>query len=247
MPYSIRKLPNKNLYRVYNTKTKAIHSYATTLENAKKQIKLLHMVDAGVPLNASKGIDKADKKDKKKGDGLEKNISTNDKMENKWIQHVKEYASKHKMSYRDALRDCKCREEYKKGSGLGSSKSSAVSPEEFVDVVPSEPEIITIKPEDIFRNVARGSQITPYARHITKTEDKRKDSKKIMSESQANALMSGKLGPRARKYGHGVKSKMKKCGAGVIDESEFADQKLLAIKYNDSELGANAGKKFISL
>jgi hypothetical protein len=80
---------------------------------------------------------------------------------NKWIQHVKEYASKHKMSYRDALRDSKCKEEYKKGSG--------------------------------------------------------------------------------------VKSIMKKCGAGVIDESEFADQQLLAIKYNDSELGANGGKKFISL
>ena len=50
MPYNFRKLPNKNLYRVYNTKTKEVHSYGTTLENAKKQIKLLNMVDAGVPL-----------------------------------------------------------------------------------------------------------------------------------------------------------------------------------------------------
>jgi len=41
MPYSIRKLPNQDLYRVYNTGTKAIHSYATTLENAKKQVNLL--------------------------------------------------------------------------------------------------------------------------------------------------------------------------------------------------------------
>jgi hypothetical protein len=50
MPYSIRKLPKKDLYRVYNTKTKEIHSYGTSLENAKKQVKLLHMIDAGVPL-----------------------------------------------------------------------------------------------------------------------------------------------------------------------------------------------------
>ena len=48
MPYDIRKLPNQELYRVYNKQTKAVHSYATTLENAKKQVKLLHMVDAGV-------------------------------------------------------------------------------------------------------------------------------------------------------------------------------------------------------
>jgi hypothetical protein len=55
MPYSIRKLPNQDLYRVYNTQTKAIHSYSTTLENAKKQVKLLHMVDAGVPLEKKGG------------------------------------------------------------------------------------------------------------------------------------------------------------------------------------------------
>jgi len=55
MPYSIRKLPKKDLYRVYNTQTKEVHSYATTLENAKKQVKLLHMVDAGVPLKKQGG------------------------------------------------------------------------------------------------------------------------------------------------------------------------------------------------
>ena len=55
MPYSIRKLPNKDLYRVYNSDTKAVHSYATTLENAEKQVKLLHMVDAGVPLKKQGG------------------------------------------------------------------------------------------------------------------------------------------------------------------------------------------------
>jgi len=56
MPYNFRKLPNQNLYRVYNSKTKEIHSYGTTLENAKKQIKLLNMIDAGVPLKKGNGI-----------------------------------------------------------------------------------------------------------------------------------------------------------------------------------------------
>jgi len=41
----MRKIPNKNLYRVYNTKTKKVHAYGTTLKKAKKQIRLLYMVD----------------------------------------------------------------------------------------------------------------------------------------------------------------------------------------------------------
>lgn len=56
MPIKIRKLPNQDLYRVYNTETKVVHSYATTLENAKKQVTLLNMVDAGVPLQPLKKV-----------------------------------------------------------------------------------------------------------------------------------------------------------------------------------------------
>ena len=43
MPYAIRKLPNKNLYKVYNKDTKTVYSHAATKENAQKQVKLLHM------------------------------------------------------------------------------------------------------------------------------------------------------------------------------------------------------------
>jgi len=50
MPYIIRKLPNKDLYKVINKDTKAVHSYGSTYENAIKQVRLLNMVDAGVPL-----------------------------------------------------------------------------------------------------------------------------------------------------------------------------------------------------
>jgi hypothetical protein len=43
MPFTMRKLPKKELYRVYNTKTKRVHAYGTTLEKAKKQIRFLYM------------------------------------------------------------------------------------------------------------------------------------------------------------------------------------------------------------
>jgi len=33
---------------------------------------------------------------------------------NPWITHCKQYASKHKMSYRDAIKDPKCKASYKK-------------------------------------------------------------------------------------------------------------------------------------
>lgn len=45
MPYTVRRLPHKNLYKVYNTNTKEVHSYGTTLDNAKKQVRLLYMLD----------------------------------------------------------------------------------------------------------------------------------------------------------------------------------------------------------
>lgn len=47
MPFVIRKLPCKNLYSVKNKITGAIHSKGTTLENAKSQVRLLHMKASG--------------------------------------------------------------------------------------------------------------------------------------------------------------------------------------------------------
>ena len=47
MPFQIRKLPNKNLYKVYNKITKEVYSKGTTLDNAKSQIRLLHLLEKG--------------------------------------------------------------------------------------------------------------------------------------------------------------------------------------------------------
>ena len=41
MPYIIRKIRNKDLYCVINSKTKEMHSSGSTLENSKKQVRLL--------------------------------------------------------------------------------------------------------------------------------------------------------------------------------------------------------------
>jgi hypothetical protein len=45
MPFKIRKLRNKDLYQVKNTKTGQIHSKHSTLSDAKKQVRLLYMID----------------------------------------------------------------------------------------------------------------------------------------------------------------------------------------------------------
>jgi len=56
MPYTIRKIRNKNLYKVINSKTKEVHSNGSTLENAKKQVRLLENLPenkgGGIPLDA---------------------------------------------------------------------------------------------------------------------------------------------------------------------------------------------------
>ena len=50
MPYQIKKIKNKNLYKVINTDTKQIKSKHTTLENAKNQIRLLNAIKHGFKL-----------------------------------------------------------------------------------------------------------------------------------------------------------------------------------------------------
>jgi hypothetical protein len=45
MPYKIRRLPNKDIYKVYNSDTKEVYSKGSTYENAIKQVKLLLMLE----------------------------------------------------------------------------------------------------------------------------------------------------------------------------------------------------------
>ena len=45
MPYTIRKVSNKNCYKVMNRKTKRVFAKCTTKEKAKKQLRLLNAVE----------------------------------------------------------------------------------------------------------------------------------------------------------------------------------------------------------
>jgi hypothetical protein len=45
MPYTIRKVANKNCYKVMNRKTKRVFSKCTTKEKAKKQLRLLNAIE----------------------------------------------------------------------------------------------------------------------------------------------------------------------------------------------------------
>jgi hypothetical protein len=47
MPYAIRKVRNIECYTVKNIESGKIHSKCTTLEKAKKQLKLLNAIDNG--------------------------------------------------------------------------------------------------------------------------------------------------------------------------------------------------------
>ncbi len=46
MPYSIRKVPKRNCYRVTNTKTHKVRAKCTSKAKAKKQISLIYAIDA---------------------------------------------------------------------------------------------------------------------------------------------------------------------------------------------------------
>ncbi len=47
MPYTLRKLPRQNKWKVMNKKTGKIHARGTTLTNARRQIRLLNAIDHG--------------------------------------------------------------------------------------------------------------------------------------------------------------------------------------------------------
>lgn len=44
MPYKMRKMPNRDCYKVYNRITKKVFSKCSPLEKAKKQLRLLRAI-----------------------------------------------------------------------------------------------------------------------------------------------------------------------------------------------------------
>lgn len=44
MPYALRKIRNKNCYKVFNARTGRIHAKCSTKENAEAQVRLLNRI-----------------------------------------------------------------------------------------------------------------------------------------------------------------------------------------------------------
>lgn len=45
MPYTLRKVPGKSCYRIKNKYTKRVFAKCSTMENAKKQLRLLRAIE----------------------------------------------------------------------------------------------------------------------------------------------------------------------------------------------------------
>lgn len=45
MPYQVKKIRNKDLYKVVNTKTGKVHASGTTKDKAKAQVRLLETIE----------------------------------------------------------------------------------------------------------------------------------------------------------------------------------------------------------
>jgi hypothetical protein len=54
MAYKIRKLRNKNIYQIRNTKTNEIHSKHETIDEAKKKVRYLNWLDKQIEINQVK-------------------------------------------------------------------------------------------------------------------------------------------------------------------------------------------------
>jgi hypothetical protein len=154
----------------------------------------------------------------------QKIISGKSNMANSWITYVKEYASKNGMSYRDALRDPKCKAGYTKvGSGTGNVMANPFKTK--IGIVPTD---VEVKPSG--RNPA-GARVAPSTTKVTNVINplnKRQRGAKVIDRRMEAQIAA-----------------VKRIGSGVINE--MGNQRLVAMSYNDSELGANAGRKFISL
>lgn len=44
MPYSVRKVPNRKCYKVFNKSNKRVFSKCTSIKKAKKQMRLLYAI-----------------------------------------------------------------------------------------------------------------------------------------------------------------------------------------------------------
>jgi 5-methylcytosine-specific restriction endonuclease McrA len=301
MPYIIRKLPNQNLYRVYNSETKEIHSYGTTKENAEKQVKLLNMIHSNVSLKKGGSIE-TDKFDENGIVSLPEFSSIKLYLPTYMFKRQPDTKNGNKPKYRYKLQipisSSRNLSSRKKEPSVNIKQKSISKPEFSINQNIELPTINQFSPKDREKikeyynhvkeyeqnNIKKKGRPTKYLTEVEKIQAlkkqkyesnlKRRLEKKEQKQKQGNGLFeNNKIFSNNKKMTnpwisyvkeYASKNKMSyrdalrdpnckcgytkkdcKVGKGVVDELD--DQVRLAIKYNDSELGANGGRKFISL
>jgi len=107
-------------------------------------------------------------------------------MPSKWIEHIKDYAKSNGMSYKDALKDPKCKSAYTSGKGLGGAMEA---PKDNVEMKITE--VMTKRrgrPPKYFTEEDRKQAKSMK----TMESNKRKKSQKSMKESDSESDMEGK-------------------------------------------------------
>jgi DNA adenine methylase len=242
-------------------------------EPPKEKEDTLDKEDEDLLLNNYEEFKKKYGLESKKGKGLENIVSTdNIKMPaNKWVEYVKSYSSKHNMSYRDALRDPKCKAGYKK---KGNKKVGGAAPQANMDFNGGITDMDESSNDEEEEDEDELNMLDTPLEYITSDFNDARYRWENSNQSQADIVNENQIFDRdyrelfnlidafnmtdedaefeLRNYFDWVANlqprvgggKIKK-GKGVVDE--LSNQELIAEIYNMSQLGANAGKKYISL
>ena len=86
MPYKIRR--RKECYQVYNTETDRIYSKCATLENAKRQMRLLYATDTGWKPTGKRYVKKIVRKSPKKSKRVVKKSVKKSPAKSKWLEYL---------------------------------------------------------------------------------------------------------------------------------------------------------------
>jgi hypothetical protein len=194
----------------------------------------------------------------KKGRGLdeteENNISPNIKMSNPWISYCKQYAKDNNMSYRDVIKSADAKEGYKSGGASVVQKGTAAQfRNHFTEKADYKIRGNPINSGD--------NKLMSFIIHSGDPSTSVKDAKgRVVAMPYADTsnsfdpaveLVLDRVKKRPEITGDILKGTGMKIGGGFINYTYLPassnSQSQIANAYNDSELGANGGKRYVSL
>jgi hypothetical protein len=194
----------------------------------------------------------------KKGRGLdeteENNISPNIKMSNPWISYCKQYAKDNNMSYRDVIKSADAKEGYKSGGASVVQKGTAAQFRNHF----TEKADYKIRGNPINSGY---NKLMSFIIHSGDPSTSVKDAKgRVVAMPYADTTNSfdpavevvlDRVKKRPEITGDILKGTGMKIGGGFINYTYLPassnSQSQIANAYNDSELGPNGGKRYVSL